>query len=105
MRKRFILARNDAQTLDWLNTRSGWVVYEIPANPNWLVVEIRKKSLLEAALAFGPTRVRKIPPFDTPIERLSANVQAEIGVVAPDARTVGQAIRDAVFEEELTEFD
>lgn len=105
MRKRFILAKNDAQTLNWLNARSGWVVYEIPAKPNWLVVEIRNKSLLEAALTFGPARVRKIPPFHTPIERLPANVQVEIGVVAPDARTVGQAIRDAVFKEELNEFD
>ena len=105
MRKRFVLAKNDAQTQNWLNARSGWVVYEIPANPNWLVVETRKKSLWEAALAFGPTRVRKIPPFHTPIERLPANVQTQIGAVAPDARTVGQAIRDAVFNEELSEFD
>ena len=85
--------------------RSGWVVYEMPANTTWLVVEIRKRALLEEALAFGPTRVRKIPPFHTPVERLPANVQGEIGAVAPDARTVGQAIRDAVFKEELNEFD
>ena len=65
----------------------------------WLLLKIRGKALWLDLKAHA--RAEVLPPLWTSVDRLPPRLQAKAGVIAPDAKTVGDVLRDVTGDEDF----
>lgn len=66
---------------------------------NLLLLEIKSKALWRDLKAHA--RAEVLPPLWTSVERLPARLRAKAGAIAPDAKTVGDVLRDVTGDEDF----
>ena len=65
----------------------------------WLLLLIRGKALWLDLKAHA--RAEVLPPLWTSVDRLSPRLRAKAGAIAPDAKTVGDVLRDFTGDEDF----
>ena len=66
---------------------------------DWLLLTIRGKALWLDLKAHA--RAEVLPPLWTSVNRLPPRLQAKAGAIAPDAKTVGDVLRDVTGDEDF----
>jgi len=66
---------------------------------SFLLLEIKNKPLWLALKAHA--RAEVLPPLWTSVDRLPPRLRAKAGAVAPDAKTVGDVLRDVTGDEDF----
>lgn len=66
---------------------------------SFLLLEIKSKALWLDLKAHA--RAEVLPPLWTSVDRLPPKLQAKAGAIAPDAKTVGDVLRDITGDEDF----
>ncbi len=94
---RLVLVEKHQEIYDVLNQHGDFKF--VKEGTDWILLLIRGKALWLALKAHA--RAEVLPPLWTSVDRLPPKLQAKAGAIAPDAKTIGDVLRDVTGDEDF----